>query len=185
MGFVSVIEPPDPIVTWTEAKAHLRLDSDDEQTFVEGLIAAATAWIDGPAGWLGRALGEQTIEEKLDAFCSSIILSISPVLEITEVAYIDEDGDEQEVEDTVYGVLGREVFLRTDQSWPSPISGEPGAAIIRYTAGYEEVPAAIKHAILLMVGNWFANREAVITGTISSELPLAVEALLQPYRIWT
>ncbi|SDO72583.1 Phage gp6-like head-tail connector protein [Halomonas shengliensis] len=37
-------------------------------------------------------------------------------------------------------------------------------------------------AMLLLIGHWFENREAVVIGTITSELPLAVEALIAPYR---
>lgn len=36
----------------------------------------------------------------------------------------------------------------------------------------------IEQAILLLVGHWYANREAVVIGTISSAVPLAVERLL-------
>lgn len=39
----------------------------------------------------------------------------------------------------------------------------------------------VEQAILLLVGHWFANREAVSVGTISSALPLAAERLLM-YR---
>lgn len=36
----------------------------------------------------------------------------------------------------------------------------------------------VEQAILLLVGHWYANREAVVTGTISTAVPLAVERLL-------
>jgi len=37
-------------------------------------------------------------------------------------------------------------------------------------------------AMLLLIGHWFENREAVVIGSTPSELPLAVEALIAPYR---
>ncbi|MFP5432845.1 MAG: head-tail connector protein [Alphaproteobacteria bacterium] len=40
----------------------------------------------------------------------------------------------------------------------------------------------MKAAILLLVGHWYANREAVVTGTIATQLPMAVDALLAPLR---
>ncbi|YCH23153.1 head-tail connector protein [Pseudomonas sp. D1-3] len=36
----------------------------------------------------------------------------------------------------------------------------------------------VEQALLLLVGHWFNNREAVVIGTITSALPLAVESLL-------
>ena len=36
----------------------------------------------------------------------------------------------------------------------------------------------VKQAILLLVGNWYANRESVVVGTISAEVPMGVPALL-------
>jgi len=39
-------------------------------------------------------------------------------------------------------------------------------------------------AMLLLIGHWYANRETVNVGNITSEMPFATEALLQPYRIY-
>ncbi|XBS71154.1 head-tail connector protein [Acerihabitans sp. KWT182] len=42
----------------------------------------------------------------------------------------------------------------------------------------------IRMAMLLCIGNWYANREVSVIGDTAVELPLAVDALLQPYRIY-
>jgi len=42
----------------------------------------------------------------------------------------------------------------------------------------------VRTAMLLLIGHWYANREAVVSGSTAAELPLAVEALLQPWRIY-
>ncbi len=74
-----------------------------------------------------------------------------------------------------------------------------GPVSVTYRAGYEttpEVPAdgeapavpaqstvppALKVAILLLVGNWYANHE-VSSAPAMIELPFAVSALIAPYR---
>ena len=40
----------------------------------------------------------------------------------------------------------------------------------------------IEQAALLLIGHWFANREAVVIGTISTAVPVAVESLLWTRR---
>lgn len=44
----------------------------------------------------------------------------------------------------------------------------------------------VETAMLLLIGHWYANREAVVVGTNNASAPLdfAVDALLQPYRIY-
>lgn len=42
----------------------------------------------------------------------------------------------------------------------------------------------IRTAMLLCIGHWYANREGVVVGQVGTALPLAVEALLQPHRIY-
>lgn len=42
----------------------------------------------------------------------------------------------------------------------------------------------IRGAMLLLIGHWYENREAAIVGQTVTSMPLAVEALLQPYRIY-
>lgn len=42
---------------------------------------------------------------------------------------------------------------------------------------------SIQAACLLKLGHLFANREEVVTGTIATELPIASQHLLMPYRI--
>lgn len=37
-------------------------------------------------------------------------------------------------------------------------------------------------AMLLLIGHWYANRESVVIGTITAEVPMAVDALISPYR---
>lgn len=178
---LKLIEPPQPVVTWEEAKLHLRLDSDDEQSLVEGLIAAATNWIDGRNGWLGRAIGTQTWDLVYDAFPSGAIeVPFPPLQSVTGVFYADGEGVEQPVDTDDYFVDNDSVpgWVVPSSSWPTSMS-TANAVRVRFVAGYTEVPAAIKAAILLIVGHLHDNR-----GDAGGELPKSAEMLLSPYKIW-
>jgi hypothetical protein len=54
---------------------------------------------------------------------------------------------------------------------------------ITASIGSDTLAPDIRMAILLLVAHYYAHREGVIIGTISSELPLGVEMLLAPYVI--
>ena len=41
---------------------------------------------------------------------------------------------------------------------------------------------SIKQGALLLIGNWYANRESGVIGTITSEVPLATRALWMPHK---
>ncbi len=177
---VFVITPPEPLVTVAEARAHLRDPDEREDGLISSYIDAASAWIDGPAGWLGRSLGQQTLELHADGFDLCDRLPFGPVTSITSVKYIDASGVEQTVSDTVYQATADRLVLRHGAAWPSP-RGDLDGVRIRYVSG-GTVPPQARQAVLLLVGQWFRNRSSVVVGTISSELPFGVEALLSPLR---
>lgn len=193
-----VVISPDPVVTWEEAKAHLRLDGDDEQALVVRLIAAATAHIDGPNGWLGRALGPQTLEARARGFCDTISLPYRPIIDVESVHYLDDQGQSQLVDPATYELVGDDLGTAWGQSWPTPgvYRGNAETVRIRYRAGYAVDPAAntlvhavpepIRAAILLMVGDLWHQRQSFVTGTISSAVPMSmtVENLLSPFRVY-
>jgi uncharacterized phiE125 gp8 family phage protein len=69
------------------------------------------------------------------------------------------------------------------QTWPSVRADTYNAVEIQFTSGYgtaSAVPQAIRNGMLLLVANWFENREQAIVGTIVSELPWGVEACITP-----
>ncbi len=184
-----LITAPAAVVSVPEVKRHLRVDHTDDDAYISGLIAAATAWIDGANGWLGRAIGIQKWELQRCGFgpgCS-INLPLAPLVSVEAVSYTAVAGASQTFSE--YRVLGigtsgaGGIYLAAGSSWPTT-SGDPDSVRIEFTAGYEAVPAPIKHAILLMVGHYYENREA-ITAEKPDVLPMGVDALLMPYRIWT
>ncbi|SEQ33226.1 phage conserved hypothetical protein, phiE125 gp8 family [Faunimonas pinastri] len=188
---VAVIAPPEEVVTLDEAKRHLRVESGDDDLSIAAYLAAAAGSIDGPAGWLGRAIGKQVLELRLDTFpyhCSTgIELPYPPIISVDEIRYRDRSGTEQVMDAADRRLIGTDSpRLVHDfwQSWPEAHHG-PETVRIRYTAGYEDVPAPIKQAILLMLGHWYMNREAVAVGnSVITEMPLGVQALLAPFRVW-
>jgi uncharacterized phiE125 gp8 family phage protein len=177
----------DPVVTLVEAKAHLRVDSSGEDTLITSLIAAATAHLDGYSGILGRCLVTQTWRQDFDGFAKCMRLPLLAAT-ISSVKWRNSDGQLSTIASDNYSLKADEMgsYVRFDDgySFPSDLA-QSQAVLIEFTAGYGNaaaVPASIKAAILLLVAHWYENREAVNVGNITTEVPLGVAALIQPYR---
>lgn len=184
-GFVVVTPPENELITVNEAKAHLRVDIDDEDTLIEGFIKAAVETCERVAR---RAFLTQTLRMTLDQWFPEHTkrLKRPPFQSVSAVRLIDWDGAAHVVDadgywfDTATGAIRQ----NTEVDWPD-VRVRPVAGIeIDYVAGYGEaadsVPQMYKQAALLLVGHWYENREATVTGQGFSSMPLpfAVNALL-------
>lgn len=187
---VTVVTPPEPIITFEGAARHLRLGSDQtEKLYVEGLIAAATATIDGPEGWLGRSLGAQTLEARFDAYSCGrrVRLPYGPVISLVGVEYLDRHDEPTQAETDDFELLGADLVpIGSSFAWEG-CSLRPEAIRVQYLAGYEDdVPAPVKAAVLLMVGDLYRNRgEALINQTTATvAMSTTVAGLLRPLRVF-
>lgn len=178
------IPPDQPVqepVTLEEAKAHLRIDYDAEDALITSYIAVAREHCEVVTG---LALAPATWEARLDAFpAGAIELPYPPLVEVESVRYVDAGGDEVQLDAGAYKVdtLIMPGTMAPVDRWPD------GRDVrIRYRAGYEggKIPHAARQAILLLVGHWHAHREAVVTGTTATEVPLAVDRLLWGIRLY-
>lgn len=97
---------------------------------------------------------------------------------------VDHDEDDAQIEaylaaaETIVAkYVDRAIYGPADDSPAgAPPSDDDGTAI--------EVTPAIAVAILLLVGDFYENREAVTESVGDAVLPRSVRALLAPYRVW-
>lgn len=139
---VRVIPPPTPIVT----PADIAGDHGPTDSAVAALIAAVTEDIDGPGGWLGRALGPQVLEIVAGCFseiaCRGVIrLPYPPLIKVESVKYLDVAGVEQTLDAGVYRVNETSLMLKPGESWPSA-GAFPDAVRVRFKAGYNGTAGA-------------------------------------------
>lgn len=175
-------------VSLAEARAHCRVDINDDDLLLSGLITAAREHIE-IIGWV--TLPQQTLDLWLeDGFeDDEIKLPRPPAISVTHVKYYDTADVEYTLSTAVYyaNVIGKpaEVHLKYGQNWPSTTLRDYNAVNVRYVAGYatpEAIPQRYKQAILLLVGHWYENRESAISGTISREIDFSVTALVRADR---
>jgi uncharacterized phiE125 gp8 family phage protein len=176
--------PGAPALDLAKVKADLRIDHAVEDTTIAGYIAAAQAMLEGPSG-LGLALKPSTWRLALDAFPpDEIRLDLSPVASVVSVTYVDTLGATITLDPGEYrlDLAARPARLAPafGKSWPAtrPIAS---AVLVTFTAGAATVPADLALAMTLLVGHWYANREATAPSGLAA-LPHGVGELLAPHR---
>ena len=174
-------------VSLTEAKSHLKVDTSADDTYIESIIKAATQLSEE---YTNRFFIDTVIEQYASSFAELQTLFKSKVSAVAHVKYYDSDNSLQTLSATVYDTQlnyePSQIQLADSQNFPS-ITKRNDAVLARYTVGYgsaaSDVPEIIKQAILLTIGNFYENRNSVITGKTATELPMNVKWLLDTYKV--
>ena len=151
-------------VSLDEAKAQCAIDSEDFDDQLELLIQAAREMVEADTD---LRLMPQTIALRLDEFPREIVIPVAPVSAISSITYIDAAGATQTLSTSVYrsDIYSQpaRIALGASQSWPTTDT-RPNAVTVTIAAGYANaaaVPAVAKQAILLLVADWWKNRETM------------------------
>lgn len=184
MPEVLVTPPTDTPISLAEAKLHLRVTHDQEDSEIQSLIEDATRFCEDR---IGQQFLTATWRYSLTAFpTGSIIVPRAPLISVTSIAYVDTNRASQTLATTEYQVdtdnrPGR-IAEAPLKFWPDTDPDTFNAVKVTYTAGYgatpADVPPAAKRAIKIMVSHWYHTREPVAIGTISGPIELTLDSLL-------
>lgn len=185
MGLILSVQPAQEPVDLDTAKAHLRIDGDDDDAMLMSLITAARMMAEQITG---RALITQTWLYKINEWpTGSLVLPKPPVQSVTSISYIDSAGDSQVWDSANYEVFLDDLCPRVAPvyggTWPTP-QPQIDAITVTYVAGYGltglAVPEPINQAILLMIDRLYADEDCGSNnGGSTCNAPMA---LLSPYR---
>jgi uncharacterized phiE125 gp8 family phage protein len=165
----ATVEP----VTLAEAKAHLRVTHSSDDALITALIPAAREAVEQATGRALAAAAYRWASEDTD----TLRLPLWPVDTVTAVSYEDGDGARQTMDAADYTLDGDRARVTVDEP---PDYGVRWS--VSFTVAPTNLPAALKHAVLLLVGDLYANAEATITDQSVAANP-AVDRLLSPYRV--
>jgi len=178
----AAIEP----VTLQQAKDHLNVDFSDDDSIIELIIQTAREAVENKTG---RKLITTTMGHQRDCF-SSVMELPHTVQSVSTITYVDTDGVNQTLAATEYDVdinrtPGR-ITLAYGKTYPAT-RDKVNAVTIEYITGFgdtaQSVPSALQHAMLLLIGHYYENREATAPININT-VPMTVEFLINPYRIY-
>lgn len=181
-------------VTVQEAKSHLRIDGAADDTMLAHYITAARTFLE-------RRLSRSFIDTKwtlrrdtFPAYAQELPRPpFSPTTgkQAVEIVYVKDDSDGTVVSMTEEDHFTVDrfstppmVFPAGDELWPTTAAVE-NAVAISWWSGYgatgAAVPPPLRHAVLMLAGAWFMQREAISTDG-PQPVPYGVEALIDVYK---
>ncbi|UXT48842.1 hypothetical protein FY136_06140 [Agrobacterium tumefaciens] len=162
-------------VSLAEAKRHLSVFHDDDDTLIEAIVESA---VDHVEKYTATAVAVQTIEAKCDSFSDFTHVPVAPVTSVV-ISYVDTGGASQTIAGADYELradgLQVSIVPAYGKQWPAKRLGS--RITVTAQAGYETAPPAIKHAILLWVADAYERRENSVDEGFS-----AFDALLCNFR---
>lgn len=167
----SLVETSDTVVSLSEAKDHIHVTSTDDDTYFQNnLLPASQALVEQ---FTGLSLSQKTATILVNRIEGDFVLPFGPIISITSVT--DSMGNVL-VANTDYKLIGAQFkIIRRYNSFEFFYND----LTIVYQVGYDEVPAALKMAIL----NEFAFRnDNRGDQPLGPSLSPGARAFANPYR---
>jgi uncharacterized phiE125 gp8 family phage protein len=170
------------VLSTDDAKDFLRVTSADEDALVGALRNAAVRYVED---YCNTHFGQDTAVLYLDGFFN-VRVPICPVVSIESVSYYDVGNTLQALAVSGYYYDLKSTVARI--AWndpPSVYDDTLNAVQVNLTIGHavDEIPEPVIHAIKLLTAHFYDRRNLVAAGRNVEEVPFAVSALLNPYRI--
>lgn len=148
-----------------EVKSHLRVVAASQDSILNIYIKAATTWAEN---YTQRKFINQTVKVYYDTFPVEIFLPLGKVSAVNSIKYYDVNDQIQTLNSNLYQkdlvkVPSRITMKDSNGSFPDTKDSKYNAVEIEYVCGYgnspNDVPADIKNALLLIIGDSFSSRE--------------------------
>jgi uncharacterized phiE125 gp8 family phage protein len=173
--------PTASIVTLSDVKQQLYIDTNDDDNLLQRLIDTAERYI---GTWTQRALPTQTYTYYMDCFDGEIRLPISPVQSITSITYKDTDSADQVISSFQLDNVSQptRILPALNAYFPETDESLNNVRIV-FVAGYTDLAdmrtkkQELEHAVMLLVGQWYENREAAQDISLN-EIPNGFKNLL-------
>lgn len=183
--------PTSEPITLIDAKEQLRIDHNDHDIMINGLIQAAREQIEAMCG---RAIVQQTRIAYFDRWPDKVFHLLYPeIRSVTYIKYTNADGDQETYDSANYALdpgsePGR-VVLGYQKTWPSAtLNNEDYPIEVKYICGYEpdgtnltgNVPERINLVMRMLIESMYGGMQEGYAKYRDD----AIYNMLNQYRVW-
>jgi hypothetical protein len=158
--------PASGALSLARTKQHLRVTHNAEKDLITGYLRAALNYCEEATG---IAPLEATYLQTLEFFpCYRDANGVTQSVDVDDLVLDD-------------GAEPAQVWTATGGEWPTSVDPRSAALSLTFTAGYasaDDIPPMFLHAVNMLVGHWYANRESVVVGMTANKVPTAVDDCL-------
>lgn len=175
-----ITEPAVEPVTLEQVKNHSRITHIEDDSWLLMAMVVARQFIEKTCE---LSLITQTRRTTFDGFRKPwLTLAYGPTISISGIEYYDQTNTLQTLANYQAALESNPCMIvpAAGQAWPQTMPNRMDAVKVTYVAGYgdpENVPAALRQAILLLVDHWYSNRSAVEMGS-PGPIPFGVDSLI-------
>jgi uncharacterized phiE125 gp8 family phage protein len=179
---------PAAVEPWTvaDAKNFLRVEHDDDDAVIAGLIASARGQVEALTR---RGLITQTWRLVLDRWPRDGRLAprLAPLRAVMAARVYDAVGDAMTL-DVERFVVDPVASTIAAPGWSLPMPGrDVGGIELDVVVGFgddaADVPDVLRHAVRTLVAHWYDNRGLAAIGASVAMLPGSVSAMIASYRV--
>jgi uncharacterized phiE125 gp8 family phage protein len=171
------------IVSLDAIKAHLQIPFE-ELEFDELITVYRDAAVDMVERYCELMLARrEDVTWRGEMLCSPLRLGAGPVTAINSITWLDDQGMAILGAEDDWRIVRRDtIALKPGRALPSGIAA---GVEIMFDAGFtdDNRPAALVQAVKMFAAHLFLHREAVLTGTISGEIPQGFRQLCAKFRV--
>lgn len=161
-------------VTLEQAKDHLRVNFDDDDIYIEDLIAVAEASVLNEIKAFTTGVGTVTTNATTTLTGDGTTFTDLKAADVLKVVGETTRIISSVTSDTV--LIVTVAFSTSASSLTFEVESSPLISGV--------LPKPLYQGILLMIGHLYSSREPVVTGVGVMKVPFSLEYLLAPYKTW-
>lgn len=186
------------VIPLIDVKAHLHVDSNFEDSGIYQYIQAAQ---DNARRFTGRAIVIETYEftptadptracyeRNFTCQADRLNFRVGSITEIVSINTYDKDGVPTVVSISGYAIKNTDQYsllIRKDGQDVPRGTRSYDDLVIQFKAGYTEatLPFGLREAILMLIGFYFENRDAMVDAALSDPPTIGIRQMLQKFKL--